>query len=94
MNVNKRTEINLNNNCCTDRSRPQSQKQRFPDYILFQLFFNAGKIAYIFSRLQHLRPPCRRDSFDNFDKTLMRTRNNGLKYKEIKGLMYCFAEAG
>ena len=25
------TYRNLNNNCCTDRSRPQSQKQRFPD---------------------------------------------------------------
>ena len=43
---------------------------------------------------RNIRPPYRRDSFDNFDKTPMKTRNNGLKYKEIKGLMYCFAEVG
>ena len=94
-----RKERNLNVNELTEvckRSRHQSQKQRFRDWIRFQLFLNAGKPKpslqiYVFSGLQHLRPPCRRYFFQ---QNAYQNEKLWFEMQRNKGLMYCFVEAG
>ena len=83
------TIIALQQESSSESEAAVSRLNSFPTFLQCR-----HQCRHIFSGLQHLRPPCRRDSFDNFDKTLMKTRNNGLKCKEIKRPMYCFVGAG
>ena len=83
----KRTYRNLNNNYCTAtgvviRVRSSGFLTKFCSNFSSTQVKQSHHCRHIFSGLQHLRPPCRRDSFDNFDKTLMKTRNNGLKCQD------------